>query len=96
MQLILNSTWPHVITYTNRYNFRKSFDMNVNKPKTELVGPSHTAAIAWNSLSDKIRSFSNPIAFKNWLKLSKRDIKNIKFEKGSSLIYSKSSDYYYY
>ena len=63
----------------NSYNFRKSFSINVNKPKTELGCRtfSHRAAIAWNSLSDKIGSFSNPVAFKNWLKLSKLDIKNI-------------------
>ena len=63
----------------NSYNFRKSFSINVNKPKTELGCRtfSHRAAIAWNSLSDKIGSFSNPVAFKNWLTLSKLDIKNI-------------------
>jgi hypothetical protein len=34
----------------------------------------YRAAIAWNSLSDKIRYFSNPVAFQNRLKLLKIDI----------------------
>ena len=75
-----------VVKSSYSYNFRKSLNINVNKPKTELGRRtfSHRTAIARISLSDKIRSFSNPIAFKNRLKLSKCDIKNIKFEKVSS------------
>jgi hypothetical protein len=82
-----------VVKSSNTYNLRKSLNIDVNKPRT--VGRrtfSYRAAIAWNSLSDKIRHFSNPIAFKNRLKLSKQCIKNIKFEKGSSVIYN----LYYY
>jgi hypothetical protein len=87
-----------VVKSSNSYNLRKSLNIDVNRPRTELGRRtfSYRAAIAWNSLSDKIRHFSNPIAFKNRLKLSKQCIKNIKFEKGSSVIYNKKLDYYYY
>ena len=73
-----------VVKSSYSYNFRKSLNINVNKPKTELGRRTFSHRTARISLSDKIRSFSNPIAFKNRLKLSKRDIKNIKFEKVSS------------
>lgn len=87
-----------VVKSPNRYDFRKSLNIIINKPRTQLGRRTflHRAAIAWNSLSDKIRHFSNPVTFKNRLKLSKRDILNITFDKGSSVIYNKSSEYFYY
>jgi hypothetical protein len=62
----------------------------------ELGRTTYRAAIAWHSFSDKIRYFSNQVAFKNRLKLLKNDIKNIKFDKGCSVIYNKYVDCYYY
>ena len=87
-----------IVKCTNSYNFRKSLNIMVNKPNTELGRTSfiHRAAIAWNYLSDRIRHFSNPVAFKKRLKQSKKDVLNINFGKSCTVIYNKDSDFYYY
>ena len=69
------------------HNLRKSLNILVNRPNTELSRNSfvHRAAIAWNSLSDSVRSFSHPTGFKNRLKQLKHTVMNVTFGKDSSL-----------
>ena len=87
-----------VVRTCKSYNLRKSLNILVNRPNTELGRNSfvHRAAIAWNSLSDSVRSFSNQTGFKNGLKQLKHTVMNITFEKDSSVVYNKHSDFYYY
>ena len=87
-----------VVRTCKSYNLRKSLNILVNRPNTELGRNSfvHRAAIAWNSLSDSVRSFSNQTRFKNGLKQLKHTVMNITFEKDSSVVYNKHSDFFYY
>ena len=87
-----------VVRTCKSYNLRKSLNILVNRPNIELGRNSfvHRAAIAWNSLSDSVRSFSNQTGFKNGLKQLKHTVMNITFEKDSSVVHNKHSDFYYY
>ena len=80
-----------VVRSCKSHNLRKSLNILVNRPNTELGRNSfvHRAAIAWNSLSDSVRSFSNPTGFKNRLKQLKHTVTvlNITFGKDSSVVY---------
>lgn len=80
----LNELNSLVVNCSNSYHLRKSLNILIYRPNTELGRSSfaHRAAIAWNSLPDNLRHFSNPIAFKNRLTKAKTDVVNINFGKG--------------
>ena len=78
-----------VVRTCKSYILGKSLNILVNRPNTELGRNSFVrrAAIAWNSLSDSVRSFSNPTGFKNRLKQLKHTVMNITFGKDSSVAF---------
>ena len=95
----LNEVNSLVVKSSSSYDLRKSQNILIDRSNTELGHGSfaHRAAIAWNSLPDNLRHFSNPIAFKNRLKKAKNDVVNINFGKGGgSVVYNKNSNFYYF
>ena len=82
----------------NSYNLRKSLNVVLNRPNTELGRRSfiHRSAIAWNALPDSIKDSPNLSTFKRYLKQSKQIIMNINFGKGANVIHNKKLDFYYY
>lgn len=100
MAWALNEVNSVIVTCSNSYSLRESLNILIDRPNTE-PGRSpfaHRAVIAWNSLPDNLRHFSNPIAFKNRLTKAKTDVVNINFGKGwgASVVYNKNSNFYYY
>ena len=89
-----------VVQCSNSYDLRKLLNILIDRPNNTELGHSsfaHRAAIAWNSLPDNLRHFSNPIAFKNRLKKAKNDVVNINFGKGGgSVVYNKNSNFYHF
>ena len=79
---------------SNSYNLRKSLNVVLNRPKTELGRRSfvHRSAIAWNALPDNLKDSSNLSTFKYNLKQSKQTIMNINFGKGGKT----KPDFHYY
>ena len=69
-----NEVNSQVVKCSNSYDLRKALNILIDGPNIEFGRSSfaHKAAIAWNSLPDNLRHFSNPIAFKNRLKKSKK------------------------
>ena len=57
----------HLVTKnTNSHNLRKSLNVVVNRPKTELGHRSfaHRSAIAWNAIPDNLKDSPNSSIFK--------------------------------
>ncbi|XP_068683287.1 uncharacterized protein [Montipora foliosa] len=83
---------------SNSYNLRKSLNVVLNRPKTELGRRSfvHRSAIAWNALPDNLKDSPNSSTFKHNLKQSKQTIMNINFGKGGNVIHNMKPDFYYY
>jgi len=83
---------------SSRYKLRKSLNVLLNRPNTELGRKSlvHRSAIAWNALPDNLKVSTNPSTFKYYLKQSKQIIMNITFGKGGNIIHNKKQDFYYY
>ncbi|XP_067052004.1 uncharacterized protein [Acropora muricata] len=83
---------------SNSYNLRKSSNVVLNRPKTELGRRSfvHRSAIAWNALPDNLKDSSNLSTFKYNLKQSKEIIMNINFGKGGNVIHKTKPDFHYY
>ena len=83
---------------SNSYNLRKSLNVVINRPKTELGRRSfvHRSAIAWNALPDNLKDSSNLSTFKYNLKQSKQTIMNINFRKGGNVIHKTKPDFHYY
>ena len=67
------------------YNFRKSLNVDVDRPRTEVGRSSfkHRAALSWNLLPNDIKSCPNLGSFKNKLKANKSLLKSISFMKAS-------------
>ena len=74
---------------SNRYNLRKSLNVVLNRPKTELGRRSfvHRSAITWNALPDNLKDSPNSSIFKHNLKQSKQTIMNISGGQLESLRY---------
>ncbi|XP_015769126.1 PREDICTED: RNA-directed DNA polymerase from mobile element jockey-like [Acropora digitifera] len=83
---------------SNSYNLRKSLNVVLNRPKTELGRRSfvHRSAIAWNALPDNLKDSSNLSTFKYNLKQSKQTIMNINFGKGGNVIHKTKPEFHYY
>ena len=83
---------------SNSHNLRKSLNVVLNRPETELGRRSfvHRSAVAWNALPDNLKDSPNSRIFKYNLKQSKRTIMNINFGKGGNVIYNTKPDFYYY
>ena len=83
---------------SNSYNLRKSLNVVLNRPKTELGRRSfvHRSAIAWNALPDNLKDSSNLSTFKYNLKQFKQTIMNINFGKGGNVIHKTKPDFHYY
>ena len=64
---------------SNSYNLRKSLNVVLIRPKTELGRRSfvHRSAIAWNALPENLKDPPNLSTFKYNLKQSKQTIMNI-------------------
>ena len=80
------------------YNFRKSFNVEVDRPRTEVGRSSfkHRAALSWNLLPDDIKTCSNLDSIKKKLKANKNLLKSISFTKASCCISNKSLDFKYF
>jgi len=80
------------------YNLRKSFNVEVDRPRTEMGRSSfkHRAALSWNLLPDDIKTCSNLGSFKKKLKANKNLLKSISFTKASCCISNKSLDFSYF
>lgn len=80
------------------YNFRKSLNVEVLRPRTELGRSSfqHRAASTWNPLPDDIKNCSNFATFKRKIKKNKNILKSISFTKASCSISNKSLDFKYF
>ena len=74
---------------SNSYNLRKSLNVVLFRPKTELGRRSfvHRSAIACNTIPDNLKDSSNLSTFKYNLKQSKQTIMNINFGKGGSVMH---------
>ena len=83
---------------SNSYNLRKSLNVVLNGPKTELGRRSfvHRSTIAWNALPDNLKDSPNSSIFKHNLKQSKQTIMNINFGKGGNIIHNMKPDFHYY
>lgn len=83
---------------SNSHNLRKSLNLVLNRPETELGRRSfvHRSAIAWNALPDNLKDSTNSSIFKYNLKQSKQTIMNINFGKGGNVIYNMKPDFHYY
>ena len=75
---------------SNSDNLRKSLNVVLNRPKTELGRRSfvHRSAIAWNALPDNLKDSPSSSSFKHNLKQSKQIIMNINFGKGGNVIHN--------
>ena len=80
------------------YNFRKSLNVEVDRPRTEVGRSSfkHSAALSWNLLPNDIKSCPNLDSFKNKLKANKSLLKSISFMKASCCVSNKSLDFEYF
>ena len=80
------------------YSFRKSLNVEVDRPRTEVGRSSfkHRAALSWNFLPDDIKSCSNLDSFKKKLKANKSLLKSISFTKASCCVSNKSLDFKYF
>ena len=82
------------------YNFRKSLNVEVHRPRTEVGRSSfkHTcrAALSWNLLPGDIKNCSNLTSFKRKLRENKSILKSISFTKASCSISNKSFDFKYF
>ena len=80
------------------YNFRKSLNVEVDRPTTEVGRSSfkHRAALSWNLLPNDIKSCPNLDSFKNKLKANKSLLKSISFMKASCCVSNKSPDFEYF
>ena len=94
----LRETNSLVTKNSNSYNLRKSLNVVLDRPKTELGRRSfvYRAAIAWNSLPDNLKDFPNSSISKHNLKQSKQTIMNINFGKGGNVIHNMKPDFHYY
>lgn len=83
---------------SNSYNLRKSLNVVLNRPKTELGRRSfaHRSAVAWNALPDNVKDSPNLSIFKYNLKQSKQTVMNINFEKGGNVIQNMKPNFHYY
>ena len=91
---IVNQVAEQQITY----NFRKSFNVEVDRPRTEVGRSSfkHRASLSWNLLPDDIKTCSNLDSFKKKLKANKNLLKSVSFTKASFCISNKSLDFKYF
>ena len=80
------------------YNLRKSFNVEIDRPRTEMGRSSfkHRAALTWNLLPDDVKTCSNLGSFKKKLKANKNLLKSISFTKASCCISNKSLDFNYF
>ena len=87
-----------IVKPVTTYNFRKSLNVEILRPRTEVGRSSfqHRAALAWNLLPDDIKNCSNLAIFKRKLKDNKNILKSISFTKVSCSITNKSSDFKYF
>ena len=95
----LNEVNSLVVKSSSSYDLRKSQNILIDRSNTELGHGSfaHRAAIAWNSLLDNLRYFSNPITFKKRLKKAKNNVVKKNFGKGGgSVVCNKNSNFYYF
>ena len=83
---------------SNSHNLRKSLNVVLNRPETELGRRSfvHRSAVAWNALPDNLKDSPNSRIFKYNLKQSKRTIMNVNFGKEGNVMYNTKPDFYYY
>ena len=88
----------YITKNSNSYYLRKSLNVVLNRPKTELGRRSfvHRSAIAWNALQDNLKDSSNLSTFKCNLKQSKQTIMSINFGKGGNVIHKTKPDFQYY
>ena len=79
------------------YNLRKSLNVEVHRPRTEVGRSSfkHRAALSWNLLPDDIKNCSN-LPSQGKLKESRNILKSISFAKASCSIFNKSLDFEYF
>ena len=70
---------------SNNHNLRKSLNVVLTRPETELGRRSfvHRSAIAWNALPDNLKDSPN----KYNVKQSKQTIMNINFGKGGNVFF---------
>lgn len=70
-----------IVKPATTYNFRKSLNVEVLRPKIEVGRSSlqHRAALTWNLLPDDIKNSPNLATFKRKLKESKNILKSISF-----------------
>ena len=94
---LLKRGW-NVCKNSNNHNLRKSLNVALTRPETELGRRSfvHRSAIAWNAPPDNLKDSTNPSIFKHNVKRSKQTILNINFGKGGNVIYNMKPDFYYY
>ena len=87
-----------IVKPVTTYNFRKSLNVEVLRPRTEVGRSSfqHRAALTWNLLPDDIKNCSNLATFKRKLKDNKNFLKSISFTKASCSISNKSLDFKYF
>ena len=80
-------------------NFRKSLNVEVLRPRTEVGRSSfqhRSAPLTRNLLPDDIKNCSNLATFKRKLKDNKNFLKSISFTKASCSISNKSLDFKYF
>ena len=87
-----------LVKRTTTYNLRKSFNVGIDRPRTEMGRSSfkHRAALTWNLLPDDVKTCSNLGSFKKKLKANKNLLKSISFTKASCCISNKSLDFNYF
>ena len=78
----------------HRYNLRKTLNLNITRPKTEMgrLSFKHRAAIAWNSLPDRIKEAPTITSFMKELKKNKDILMKISYTKESSMIINKDDN----
>ena len=80
------------------YNFRKSANIEVPRPRTEIGRSSfkHRAALCWNLLPKSFKNCLNLCSFKRLIKENMNFLKTISFEKAFCSISSKSMAFKYF
>ena len=87
-----------IVQSKSNYNFRKSANIEVSRPRTEIGRSSfkHRAALCWNLLPNSLKNSPSLGSFNRLIRENKNFLKTISFEKASCNISSKSVDFKYF
>ena len=87
-----------IVEATSNYNLRKSLNIEVPRPRTELGRTTfkHRGALCWNLLTDSFKNSSNLDSFKKTLKNKKSLLNSISFVKASCSVAFRSTDFKYF